>query len=153
MTAADPDRLHWSALASVSVYNYSTLLGGPLGEEAGWRGYALPWLAAALGPVRASIVLGVLWVGWHLPLFFYPGWSTAPVSMCWHQSPRTRASTRSRDGWPDCSRKRDPRSESASRRYLRHAVWLLVRSWSGWRGEGCFTKADETVGLYLIPDP
>ena len=42
MTAAEPDRLHWSALASVSVYNYSTLLGGPLGEEPGWRGYALP---------------------------------------------------------------------------------------------------------------
>jgi len=33
MTAADPDRLHWSALASVSVYNYSTLLGGPLGKS------------------------------------------------------------------------------------------------------------------------
>jgi membrane protease YdiL (CAAX protease family) len=80
MTAAEPDRLHWSALASVSVYNYSTLLGGPLGEEPGWRGYALPRLEAALGPVRASIVLGVLWVGWHLPLFFYPGWSTAPFA-------------------------------------------------------------------------
>jgi membrane protease YdiL (CAAX protease family) len=77
-TAADPLRLRWSALASVEVFNYSTLLGGPLGEEPGWRGYALPRLEAALGPVRGSIVLALLWVGWHLPLFFYPGWTSAP---------------------------------------------------------------------------
>jgi uncharacterized protein len=66
-------------LASISVYNYSTLLGGPLGEEPGWRGYALPRLEAAFGPVRASLLLGLLWTGWHLPLFLYPGWTSAPL--------------------------------------------------------------------------
>ena len=78
-TAADPSRLQWSALASLSVYNYSTLIGGPLGEEPGWRGYALPRLESALGPVRGSLVLALLWAGWHLPMFFYPGWSSAPL--------------------------------------------------------------------------
>ena len=43
------------------------------GEEIGWRGYALPRLARQLVLVRASIVLGVIWACWHLPLFFIPG--------------------------------------------------------------------------------
>jgi CAAX protease family protein len=79
ITTADPRKLHWSVLASVAVYNYSTLLGGPLGEEPGWRGYALPRLESALGPVSGSLVLGLLWSGWHLPLFWYPGWTSSPM--------------------------------------------------------------------------
>ena len=43
------------------------------GEEIGWRGYAFPRLAAQLGFARASILLGIIWSVWHLPLFFIPG--------------------------------------------------------------------------------
>jgi membrane protease YdiL (CAAX protease family) len=46
------------------------------GEEIGWRGYALPRLARPLGLARASIVLGVIWACWHLPIFFIPGSDT-----------------------------------------------------------------------------
>ena len=43
------------------------------GEEVGWRGYALPRIAERTGYARASIVIGVIWAVWHLPLFFLPG--------------------------------------------------------------------------------
>ncbi len=71
--------LNWSALASLSPYNYSTLLGGPLFEEPGWRGYALPRLQARLGPLPAALTLGMIWSAWHLPLFLYPGWTSLPI--------------------------------------------------------------------------
>ena len=44
-----------------------------LGEEIGWRGFALPHLLPRLGPWRASILLGAVWALWHLPLFYMRG--------------------------------------------------------------------------------
>lgn len=49
------------------------LLGGPLGEEFGWRGYALSALQDRLGWRTASLALGLVWGVWHLPLFFIDG--------------------------------------------------------------------------------
>lgn len=43
------------------------------GEEIGWRGYALPRLADRMGLRAGSLLLGVLWATWHLPLFFALG--------------------------------------------------------------------------------
>jgi membrane protease YdiL (CAAX protease family) len=79
LATVDARALHWSALISFRVYNYSTLLGGPLFEEPGWRGFALPRLEAQFGPLPAALLLGTIWAAWHLPLFLYPGWSNVPI--------------------------------------------------------------------------
>jgi len=54
---------------------FLNLLQGATGEEAGWRGFALPRLQKTLGPLKASLVLGLLWDFWHLPLWLLSGYS------------------------------------------------------------------------------
>ena len=46
---------------------------GPLGEELGWRGFALPRMLERWPPLAASLILGLIWGVWHLPAFFIVG--------------------------------------------------------------------------------
>jgi uncharacterized protein len=54
-----------------------TVLGGPLLEEGGWRGFALPRMERLHGPLLASLILGVLWALWHLPEFLVSSWTAS----------------------------------------------------------------------------
>jgi uncharacterized protein len=49
------------------------ITGGPLAEEPGWRGFALPRLQAKFGPLAGGLALGLIWCCWHIPLFFIKG--------------------------------------------------------------------------------
>jgi membrane protease YdiL (CAAX protease family) len=49
------------------------IVGGPLSEELGWRGYALDRLQARWSPLVASLIIAPFWWAWHLPLFFMKG--------------------------------------------------------------------------------
>src|SRR5437016_12048571 len=68
MTESGIERWQWSALSQIVLLFAPNLLGGPIGEEAGWRGYALPRLQRHLNPTMSSLILGFLWANWHLPL-------------------------------------------------------------------------------------
>ncbi len=48
----------------------NTIINGPLSEEAGWRGFALPKLESRFGSLNSSIILGIIWACWHIPFYF-----------------------------------------------------------------------------------
>jgi membrane protease YdiL (CAAX protease family) len=93
-------RLSWIAVAiglpifpiAIVVILNAILLGNPItivpteapiltfilgllvvGEEIGWRGFALPRLQMRFNSLTASLILGGLWAAWHLPNSYIPG--------------------------------------------------------------------------------
>ena len=66
--------LPWTGEAYVLpiAFVYILLLGGPVQEEFGWRGYALDPLIERFGALAGSLGLGVVWGIWHLPWFYMP---------------------------------------------------------------------------------
>jgi membrane protease YdiL (CAAX protease family) len=62
-----PFGVRWTFVAINFVLIF--IIGGPLGEEFGWRGLVLPALEAKLSPPWDSLMLGIIWTVWHLPLF------------------------------------------------------------------------------------
>ena len=65
-------------LAYLPFFVYPALiLGGPLGEEPGWRGFALPRLQRRHGPLVGSLILGVIWTFWHVAPVWLASWYAA----------------------------------------------------------------------------
>lgn len=59
-----------ASMAGIILFN---LFSGPIAEELGWRGFALPRLQAKYNALVSSLMLGVIWTCWHIPLFFTTG--------------------------------------------------------------------------------
>lgn len=51
------------------------ITSGPMGEELGWRGYALKELQKKHSPLVASLFIGLLWGFWHFPLWIVTGYT------------------------------------------------------------------------------
>jgi uncharacterized protein len=64
-----PRDVPWSHLPWLLAFTLVTD-SGPLGEELGWRGVALPILLGRRSPLVAAVILGLIWGFWHLPTFF-----------------------------------------------------------------------------------
>jgi uncharacterized protein len=71
----------WYAVLMVFAVRLVNPLDGPLGEEPGWRGYALPRLQATRSPLRTAAILCVLVAGWHLPLYLMPDSGLRPFDV------------------------------------------------------------------------
>lgn len=80
LSKGTPNSWHWHPIVLAGIllpmFNYN-LLGGPLFEEFGWRGYLQSRLQEAVSPWIASICVGVMWAAWHWPLFLVHGWSSS----------------------------------------------------------------------------
>ncbi|HSJ55147.1 MAG TPA: CPBP family intramembrane glutamic endopeptidase, partial [Anaerolineae bacterium] len=84
----------WPDLRLFGQVNYLPYLGWwvlPLwlitfgfGEEIGWRGFALPRLQKSRSASSATLILGLMWVVWHVPAFFY---LTTYQNMPWFMLP------------------------------------------------------------------
>ena len=71
----------------VGSFIFDGFIHGGMSEEFGWRGYALPRFQFKMNSLASSIVLGAIWICWHIPLWFAPGdlqirenfWGWAPI--------------------------------------------------------------------------
>lgn len=66
----------WLLLPPFLLYS----IAATIPEEVGWRRFALPRLQRPFGPLWASLVVGVLWSLWHVPLFFSPDAAQSGIS-------------------------------------------------------------------------
>jgi len=72
----------WPDLALLGKVDYLPTIGAPvalllwlftygLGEEIGWRGFALPHLQTKHSAATSALILGAVWTCWHIPAFFF----------------------------------------------------------------------------------
>jgi membrane protease YdiL (CAAX protease family) len=70
-----------AALANIPIAYAIALPFGPLGEELGWRGFALPRLLARFEPWIATLILGAIWTLWHGPMMLLMPGASMPSFM------------------------------------------------------------------------
>lgn len=80
ITGANPLK-EANTIADFLLLMFFILATGPLCEELGWRGFALPHLLERYSPFTASMILGVIWGIWHLPAFFVGGMVQSAMSI------------------------------------------------------------------------
>jgi uncharacterized protein len=67
-----PTWSNWRAFG-IGLVSLPLIALGPLGEELGWRGFLLPRLLERMSPLSAALILGSIWMIWHVPAFLMSG--------------------------------------------------------------------------------
>ena len=87
ITGIESNSFNWNLFIStfpLIIFSFSIFTdAGPVGEELGWRGYALPRLLQFHSPVVATSILSVFWSLFHLVAFFAPGTNQFGLSFIW----------------------------------------------------------------------
>ncbi len=65
----DLSRIPQGLVSVVPIFVMRMITSG-LGEELGWRGFLLPRLQTRYNALVASLIVGIFWGIWHIPLFF-----------------------------------------------------------------------------------
>jgi hypothetical protein len=69
-------------IAEIIIYFFViAIVGGPLGEEIGWRGFLQPELLKRFNPAITSLFIAFIWLLWHIPLFWLEGAAQAGGSI------------------------------------------------------------------------
>jgi membrane protease YdiL (CAAX protease family) len=83
ISEGSPGHWHWHPAVLlglwIPMFNYN-LLGGPLFEEFGWRGFLQARLQQVVPPWIAAVCVGVMWALWHAPLFLVHWSSASPLT-------------------------------------------------------------------------
>lgn len=70
VAGGDLGEINRGLLPWIPVVFLASVIFGPLAEELGWRGFALPLLDHREHAITASVIIGIIWAGWHAPLFW-----------------------------------------------------------------------------------
>ena len=63
------------SLQTVSMGFFWTLIQGATGEESGWRGFLQPSLEKKFSVTKSSVIVGIIWGCWHMPLWLFSGYA------------------------------------------------------------------------------
>ena len=65
-------QMEFIGIYTIPAILFAGIYAGPLGEVLGWRGLLLPELQNIFSPLKSSLIIGVVWFCWHIPLFWAP---------------------------------------------------------------------------------
>src|SRR5215203_7371143 len=80
LMGGDTPVVDYTIFGVLFLFAFMIFPGSALGEELGWRGFVLPRMQTRHSALKASLLIGILWGPWHLPLWL-TGSEGHPISL------------------------------------------------------------------------